>query len=95
MIDEVRRRMAEEGVDALVLRPSPDFRYLGGLDDGYDGYLVLTGEGPPVAAAGPREAAALLPAAVRRVGVDPEMRARELFSLPVDAELVLASSVLA
>ncbi|SNS43794.1 Xaa-Pro aminopeptidase [Streptosporangium subroseum] len=92
MIDEVRLRMAEEGIDALVLRPSPDFRYLGGQGDGY---LVLTLDGPPAAATGPLEAAALIPASARRVGVDPEMRARELFSLRVEAELVLASVVLA
>ncbi|GAA2902625.1 Xaa-Pro peptidase family protein [Streptosporangium fragile] len=92
MIDEVRRGMAEEGIDALVLRPSPDFRYLGGRDDGY---LVLAGDGPPVAVTGPLEAAALIPPSARRVGVDPEMRAWELFSLRVAAELVLASTVLA
>lgn len=92
MIDEVRLRMAEEGIDALVLRPSPDFRYLGGQGDGY---LVLTLDGPPAAATGPLEAAALIPASARRVGVDPEMRAGELFSLRVEAELVLASVVLA
>ena len=84
--------MTEEGIDALVLRPSPDFRYLGGQGDGY---LVLTLDGPPVAATGPLEAAALIPASARRVGVDPEMRAGELFSLRVEAELVLASAVLA
>ncbi|GAA4231232.1 hypothetical protein GCM10023075_42880 [Streptosporangium album] len=84
--------MAEEGIEALVLRPSPDFRYLGGRGDGY---LVVTPDRPPTAASGPLEAAALIPAAARRVGVDPEMRAVELFSLRVEAELVLASAVLA
>ncbi|MEU0519180.1 M24 family metallopeptidase [Streptosporangium sp. NPDC006007] len=92
MIDEVRRRMTAEGIDALVLRPSPDFRYLGGRGDGY---LVLTHDRPPAAASGPLEAAALIPPSARRVGVDPEMRARELFSLRVEAEVVLASAVLA
>ncbi|MEU7990450.1 M24 family metallopeptidase [Streptosporangium canum] len=92
MIDEVRLRMAEEGIDALVLRPSPDFRYLGGQGDGY---LVLPLRGPLETAAGPLEAAALIPPSARRVGVDPEMRAWELFSLRVKAELVLASVVLA
>ncbi|MEU1732418.1 M24 family metallopeptidase [Streptosporangium sp. NPDC020145] len=92
MIDEVRLRMAEEGIDALVLRPSPDFRYLGGQGDGY---LVLTHDRPPTAAAEPLEAAALIPPSARRVGVDPEMRAWELFSLRVEAEVVLASAVLA
>ncbi|WP_326823359.1 M24 family metallopeptidase [Streptosporangium sp. NBC_01756] len=92
MIDEVRLRMAEEGIDALVLRPSPDFRYLGGRGGGY---LVVTADRPPAAASGPLEAAALIPPAARRVGVDPEMRAVELFSLRVEAELVLASAVLA
>ncbi|MFJ2033625.1 M24 family metallopeptidase [Streptosporangium sp. NPDC087985] len=88
----MRRRMAEEGIDALVLRPSPDFRYLGGVGDGY---LVVTADGPPASAAGPLEAAALVPDSARRIGVDPEMRAGELFSLRVEAELVLASAVLA
>ncbi|MFF5205617.1 M24 family metallopeptidase [Streptosporangium sp. NPDC000396] len=92
MIDEVRARMAEEGIDALVLRPSPDFRYLGGQGDGY---LVLAADLPPATAAGPLEAAALIPSSARRVGVDPEMRAWELFSLRVEAELVLAPVVLA
>ncbi|MEV7013839.1 M24 family metallopeptidase [Streptosporangium sp. NPDC051022] len=92
MIDEVRLRMAAEGIDALVLRPSPDFRYLGGQGEGY---LVLTNDGPPALVAEPLEAAALLPSSVRRVGVDSEMRAWELFSLRVEAELVLASAVLA
>ncbi|MDP9842393.1 M24 family metallopeptidase [Streptosporangium lutulentum] len=92
MIDEVLLRMAEEGIDALILRPSPDFRYLGGRGDGY---LVVTMDGPPAVATGPLEAAALVPVSARRVGVDPEMRAGELFSLRVEAELVLASAVLA
>lgn len=92
MIDEVRLRMAEEGIDALVLRPSPDFRYLGGEGEGF---LVLTGEGPPALVAGPLEAAALIPSSARRVGIDSEMRAWELFSLRIEAELVLASAVLA
>ncbi len=91
MIDEVRLRMAEEGIDALVLRPSPDFRYLGGQGDGY---LVVTHDHPPAVAAEPLEAAALIPASARRVGVDSEMRAWELFSLRVEAEVVLASTVL-
>lgn len=91
MIDEVRLRMAEEGIDALVLRPSPEFRYLGGRDDGY---LVLTPDRPPVIVSSPLEAAALVPSAARRVGVDAEMRAWELFSLRIEAEVVLASAVL-
>ncbi|MEV8637882.1 M24 family metallopeptidase [Streptosporangium sp. NPDC051023] len=92
MIDEVRLRMAEEGIDALVLRPSPDFRYLGGEGDGF---LILTRDDPPAVAADPLEAAALIPSSARRVGIDSEMRAWELFSLRVEAELVLASTVLA
>ncbi|GAA3100487.1 M24 family metallopeptidase [Streptosporangium carneum] len=92
MIDEVRLRMAEEGIDALVLRPSPDFRYLGGEGEGY---LVVTHDRLPAVATGPLEAAALVPASARRVGVDSEMRAWELFSLRVEAEVVLASTVLA
>jgi Xaa-Pro aminopeptidase len=91
-VGEVRAAMAEAGIDALVLRPSPDFRYLGGQGDGY---LVLAREGPPAGAAGPAEAAALLPPGAARVAVDPEMRAGELFALGVETELVLASAVLA
>ncbi|MFC7108784.1 hypothetical protein ACFQQB_55340 [Nonomuraea rubra] len=37
-----RRVMAEAGIDALVLRPSPDFRFLGG---GQGPFLVVTREG--------------------------------------------------
>lgn len=88
-LDAVRRAMLGAGVDALVLRPSPDFRFLGGRGGGY---LVLTTDGPPVETADP---AALVPPRARRVGVDDEMRVRELFGLAVDAELVPASAVLA
>ncbi|MBN6055648.1 M24 family metallopeptidase, partial [Nonomuraea sp. RK-328] len=80
--------MAAAGVDALVLRPSPDFRFLGGAGDGF---LVVTSEvceetGDPEQ---------LVPAGARRVGVDPEMRVRELFGLSLEAELVPAAAVLA
>ena len=88
-LDGVRRAMADAGVDALVLRPSPDFRFLGGHGDDY---LVVTMSGPPVETADP---AGLVPADSRRVGVDDEMRIRELFSLAVAGELVPASAVLA
>jgi Xaa-Pro aminopeptidase len=91
MIGDVRARMAAAGVDALVLRPSPDFRYLGGRGGGY---LVLTPEGPPRTARGPAEAASLVPASARRVAVDPETRARELLIMGLDTELMLASAVL-
>ncbi|MFI6597744.1 M24 family metallopeptidase [Nonomuraea sp. NPDC050536] len=76
-------------IDALVLRPSPDFRYLGGRGEGF---LVLTLEAGPVETGDP---AAFIPAGARRVGVDPEMRVRELFGLMIDAELVPAAAVLA
>jgi Xaa-Pro aminopeptidase len=80
--------MAEAGIDALVLRQSPDFRFL----DGGDGaFLVVT----PDAVAETGDPVALLPPDVRRVGVDPEMRVRELFGLTIEAELVPASAVLA
>ncbi|MFI9556515.1 M24 family metallopeptidase [Nonomuraea endophytica] len=87
-VGAVRVAMAEAEVDALVLRPSPDFRFLGGRGEGF---LVVTREnyaetGTP---------GTLIPAAARRVGVDPEMRVRELFGLSVDAELVPAGAVLA
>ncbi|MCT9930218.1 M24 family metallopeptidase [Planotetraspora sp. A-T 1434] len=92
MIEDVRAGMAEAGADALVLRPSPDFRYLGGRGGGY---LVLTPDGPLSTVAAPAEAAALIPSSARRVAVDPEMRASELFALGLDTELMLASAVLA
>jgi Xaa-Pro aminopeptidase len=88
----VLTRMAEAGLDALVLRPSPDLRYVAGHD--VSGFLVLTPGLPPGFASGAAEAAALIPRPVSRVGVDAEMRAHELFALGVDADLVLASSVL-
>lgn len=84
----VREAMAAAGIDALVLRPSPDFRFLGGRDDGF---LVVTAEAA-VETADPRP---YLLEGVRRVGVDPEMRVRELFGLAVEAELVPAAQVLA
>ncbi|MGP3931734.1 M24 family metallopeptidase [Nonomuraea sp. KM88] len=84
----VREAMAGAGVDALVLRPSPDFRFLGG---GEGPYLVVTRD----AVAETAEPARLVPEGARRVGVDPEMRVRELFGLAVEAELVPASAVLA
>src|SRR5690606_13168649 len=80
--------MAAAGIDALVLRPSPDFRFLGGRGDGF---LVVTAEAA-VETADPRP---YLLEGVRRVGVDPEMRVRELFGLAVEAELVPAAQVLA
>lgn len=83
----VREAMARSGVDALVLRPSPDYRFLGGRGGGY---LVVTAD----ALAQTDDPAALVPGDARRVGVDPEMRVRELFGLAVEAELVPASSVL-
>ncbi|MFI6290618.1 M24 family metallopeptidase [Nonomuraea sp. NPDC050790] len=87
-VGAVRVAMSAAEVDALVLRPSPDFRFLGGRGEGF---LVVTREnygetGVP---------GALIPAGARRVGVDPEMRVRELFGLSVDAELVPAGAVLA
>ncbi|GAA3796884.1 Xaa-Pro peptidase family protein [Sphaerisporangium flaviroseum] len=88
----VLARMAEAGLDALVLRPSPDLRYVTGHDA--SGFLVLTPGLPPGFAADAAEAAALIPASVSRVGVDAQMRAHELFVLRVDADLVLASAVL-
>nr|WP_236714645.1 M24 family metallopeptidase [Nonomuraea pusilla] len=84
----VREAMAGEGIDALVLRPSPDFRFLGGGDGPF---LVVTGDG----ASETGDPAALVPRGARRVGVDPEMRVRELFALAIEAELVPASPVLA
>ncbi|MFD9945222.1 M24 family metallopeptidase [Nonomuraea sp. NPDC059023] len=87
-VEAVRAAMTAAEVDALVLRPSPDFRFLGGRGEGFlvvtrDDYAETTTPG------------ALIPAAARRVGVDPEMRVRELFGLSVDAELVPAGAVLA
>ncbi|MFC5815019.1 M24 family metallopeptidase [Nonomuraea harbinensis] len=87
-LSAVRAGMAADGIDALVLRPSPDFRFLGGRGDGF---LVVTMDGA-AETADPRP---YLPPGVRRVGVDPEMRVRELFGLAVDAELVPAGQVLA
>ncbi|MGR6918175.1 M24 family metallopeptidase [[Actinomadura] parvosata] len=83
-----RRAMVEAGIDALVLRPSPDFRFLGG---GQGPFLVLTQE----AMAETADPAALVPQGARRVGVDPEMLVRELFGLAIEAELVPAAPVLA
>lgn len=84
----VRGAMAEAEVDALVLRPSPDFRFLGGRGDGF---LVVTLD----TAAETADPVPLVPRAARRVGVDPEMRVRELFGLAIEAELVPATAVLA
>ncbi|MFI7612373.1 M24 family metallopeptidase [Nonomuraea terrae] len=84
----VREGMARAGVDALVLRPSPDYRFLGGRGGAY---LVVTAD--VVAETG--DPAALVPEGARRVGVDPEMRVRELFGLAIEADFVPASSVLA
>jgi Xaa-Pro aminopeptidase len=83
----VRAAMAAAGIDALVLRPSPDFRFLGGRGEGF---LVVTAE--TLAETG--DPAALVPRRARRVGVDPEMRVRELFGLTVEAELVPATAAL-
>jgi len=83
----VRAAMTAQGVDALVLRPSPDFRFLGGRGDGF---LVVTGDTVAETAAPARH----VPGAARRVGVDPEMRVRELFGLAIEAELVPAAGVL-
>ncbi|MBB6472740.1 Xaa-Pro aminopeptidase [Sphaerisporangium rubeum] len=88
----VLARMAEAGLDAMVLRPSIDQRYVTGWQP--EGFLVLVPGREPVLAAGPEEAAELLPAGAARVAVDGEMRARELFALRVQADLVLASAVL-
>ncbi|MGN9841951.1 M24 family metallopeptidase [Nonomuraea sp. H19] len=110
----VRAAMAAAGVDALVLRPSPDFRFLGGgfvgggfvdgafldggfldggfLDGGYEAAFLVVTRDAVVETADP---AGLVPEGARRVGVDPEMRVRELFGLTIEAELVPASSVLA
>ncbi|MFB4270846.1 M24 family metallopeptidase [Nonomuraea sp. GTA35] len=87
-VARARRAMAEAGIDALVLRPSPDFRFLGG---GQGPFLVVTQE--TMAETG--DPAALVPRGARRVGVDPEMRVRELFGLAIEAELVPATPVLA
>ncbi|GAB3132183.1 M24 family metallopeptidase [Microbispora hainanensis] len=98
MLEDVRAGMTGAGVDALVLRPSPDFRYLrAGPPAGADGesYLVVALDGPPAQAGDPAQAAALVPPTARRVAVDPQMPAAELFALRLDAELVLASAVLA
>ncbi|MGP3921338.1 M24 family metallopeptidase [Nonomuraea sp. 10N515B] len=84
----VRTAMADEGVDALVLRPSPDFRFLGG--QGTD-FLVVTRD----TLAETADPARWVPEGARRVGVDAEMRVRELFGLAIEAELVPASAVLA
>ncbi|TMR89272.1 aminopeptidase P family protein [Nonomuraea basaltis] len=81
--------MGEAGVDALVLRPSPDFRFLGGGDGA--AFLVVTED----AVTETSDPAGLVPQDARRVGVDPEMRVRELFGLAIEAELVPASAVLA
>lgn len=87
-LDAVRSAMAAAGVDALVLRPSPDFRLLGGTGGAF---LVVTADAWVETA----DPAALVPGTARRVGVDPEMRVRELFGLSIDAELVPAAAVLA
>ncbi|TMR23812.1 aminopeptidase P family protein [Nonomuraea turkmeniaca] len=91
----VRAAMDEEGLDALVLRPSPDFRFLGGEEsrgtpDGA-AFLVVTRD----TIAATADPAVLVPEGARRVGVDAEMRVRELFGLAIEAELVPASAVLA
>ncbi|MBF8185071.1 aminopeptidase P family protein [Nonomuraea sp. K274] len=83
----VRATMERARIDALVLRPSPDFRFLGGGDGPF---LVVTGD----AVTETDEPAWSLPKGARRVAVDPEMRVRELFGLTIEAELVPASSVL-
>ncbi|GAA2352990.1 M24 family metallopeptidase [Nonomuraea africana] len=84
----VRQAMAAAGVDALVLRPSPDFRFLGGAGDAF---LVVVRDRPPIETSDP---AALVPRGARRVGVDDEMRVAELFAMRIDAELIPASAVL-
>jgi Xaa-Pro aminopeptidase len=83
----VRMAMAAAEVDALVLRPSPDFRFLGGRGEGF---LVVTPDAVTEAA----DPGPLVPGSARRVGVDPEMRVRELFGLTIEAELVPATAVL-
>ncbi|WP_308168134.1 M24 family metallopeptidase [Nonomuraea sp. NEAU-A123] len=88
ILDAVRAAMVEAEVDALVLRPSPDFRFLGGQGEGF---LVVTLD----TAAETADPGPLVPRAARRVGVDPEMRVRELFGLTIEAELVPATAVLA
>ncbi|MEU4223102.1 M24 family metallopeptidase [Nonomuraea sp. NPDC026600] len=88
ILDAVRAAMVEAEVDALVLRPSPDFRFLGGRGEGF---LVVTLD----TAAETADPGPLVPRAARRVGVDPEMRVRELFGLTIEAELVPATAVLA
>ncbi|MEV4328628.1 M24 family metallopeptidase [Microbispora rosea] len=98
MLEDVRAGMTGAGVDALVLRPSPDFRYLRAASPkgaGGESYLVVALDGPPAQAGDLAQAAALVPPTARRVAVDPQMHAAELFALRLDAELVLASSVLA
>ncbi|MFC7381241.1 M24 family metallopeptidase [Sphaerisporangium rhizosphaerae] len=92
VMEAVLARMAETGLDAMVLRPSPDLRYVAGHDA--SGFLVLVPGLPPGFASDAAEAAGLIPASVSRVGVDAQMRAHELFVLRVDADLVLASAVL-
>ncbi|MEO3812733.1 M24 family metallopeptidase [Sphaerisporangium sp. B11E5] len=92
VIAAVLARMAESGLDAMVLRPSSDQRYVTGWEP--DGFLVLVPGRQPELAAGAGDAAALLPAGAARVAVDGEMRARELFALRLEADLVLASAVL-
>ncbi|MFI7033207.1 M24 family metallopeptidase [Microbispora rosea] len=98
MLEDVRAGMTGAGVDALVLRPSPDFRYLRAASPkgaGGESYLVVALDGPPAQAGDLAQAAALVPPTARRVAVDPQMHAAELFALRLDAELVLASAVLA
>jgi Xaa-Pro aminopeptidase len=83
----VRAAMRRAEIDALVLRPSPDFRFLGGSGEDF---LVLTHD-EVRETSDPR---VCVPGRARRVGVDAEMRVRELFGLGIDAELVPASAVL-
>ncbi|MGW0481832.1 M24 family metallopeptidase [Nonomuraea sp. NPDC003214] len=85
---QVRAAMTGSEIDALVLRPSPDFRFLGGRGGAF---LVVTAD----AAVETADPAPHVPAGARRVGVDPEMRVRELFGLAIEAELVPAAAVLA
>ncbi|MFC6542573.1 M24 family metallopeptidase [Nonomuraea salmonea] len=75
-------------MDALILRPSPDYRFLGG---GEGAFLVVTAE----VVAETDDPASVVPSGARRVGVDAEMRVRELFGLAIEAEFVPASTVLA
>ncbi|MBB6346969.1 Xaa-Pro dipeptidase [Nonomuraea muscovyensis] len=84
----VRAAMADGEIDALVLRPSPDFRFLGGTGEDF---LVVTA----AAVAETADPARLVPPRARRVGVDPEMRVHELFGLSIEAEVVPATAVLA